>query len=104
MAVGQRKDPYRNSRFLVEIDGIVQAGFSEVTIPDSSNDVVDYREGNDPPTTRKLPGLVWSPPTRPSRRRALRLRMEAKGVRIKPGLIRARCNFGASPRPSVRLP
>lgn len=58
MAVGQRNDPYRNSRFLVEIDGIVQAGFSEVTIPDSSNDVVDYREGNHPPTTRKLPGLV----------------------------------------------
>ena len=42
----------------MEIDGIVQAGFSEVTIPDSSNDVVDYREGNDPPTTRKLPGLT----------------------------------------------
>jgi hypothetical protein len=31
MPVGERKDPYRNFRFLLEIDGIVQAGFSEVT-------------------------------------------------------------------------
>ncbi|WP_456434545.1 phage tail protein [Thermosulfuriphilus sp.] len=58
MPVGQRKDPYRNFRFLVEIDGIVQAGFSEATIADSSQDVIEYREGSDPPTLRKLPGLA----------------------------------------------
>ncbi len=58
MPVGQRKDPYRNFRFLVEIDGIIQAGFSEVTLPDSTQDVVEYREGNEPPTLRKLPGLA----------------------------------------------
>jgi phage tail-like protein len=57
MAVGQRKDPYRNFRFLLEIDSIVQAGFSECTIPDSTSDVVEYREGNEPPSVRKLPGL-----------------------------------------------
>jgi phage tail-like protein len=45
--VGERKDPYRNFRFLLEIDGIVQAGFSEVTIPDASNEPVEYREGNE---------------------------------------------------------
>lgn len=56
--VGERKDPYRNFRFLLEIDGIVQAGFSEVTIPDTSSDVVEYREGNEPTTVRKLPGLT----------------------------------------------
>ncbi len=58
MPVGQRKDPYRNFRFLVEIDGIVQAGFSEVTLPDSTQDVVEYREGHEPPVLRKLPGLA----------------------------------------------
>jgi phage tail-like protein len=58
MAVGQRKDPYKNHRFLVEIDGVSQAGFREVTIPDSSQDVIEYREGNEPPTVRKQPGLV----------------------------------------------
>ncbi|KAF5435368.1 virus tail tube protein gp19 [Candidatus Methanophagaceae archaeon] len=55
--VGERKDPYRAFRFLLEIDGIVQAGFSEVTIPDASNEPVEYREGNEPTTVRKLPGL-----------------------------------------------
>jgi len=55
--VGERKDPYRNFRFLLEIDGLVQAGFSEVTIPDASSDVVEYREGNGPTTVTKLAGL-----------------------------------------------
>lgn len=50
-----RKDPFRGYRFLVEIDGIVQAGFSEVTIPDSTTEAVDYREGTDQ-FTRKLLG------------------------------------------------
>ncbi len=58
MPVGQRKDPFRNFRFLIEIDGIVQAGFSEATIPDSTQDVIEYREGADPPYLRKLPGLA----------------------------------------------
>ena len=58
MATGERKDPYKNFRFLVEIDGIVQAGFSEATIPDSTQEPIEYREGNEPTTVRKLPGLV----------------------------------------------
>lgn len=53
-----RRDPYRNSRFLVEIDGIIQAGFSEITVPDSTSDIVEYREGKDSPTMRKLLGLT----------------------------------------------
>lgn len=56
---GERKDPFKNFRFLVEIDGIVQAGFREVTVPDSTTDVVEYREGNEKTITpRKLPGLT----------------------------------------------
>ena len=58
MPTGERKDPYKNHRFLVEIDGISQAGFREVTIPDSSQDPIEYREGNEPATVRKLAGLV----------------------------------------------
>ena len=57
MAVGERKDPYKNHRFLVEIDGVAQAGFREVTIPETEQDVIEYREGNEPPGVRKLSGL-----------------------------------------------
>jgi phage tail-like protein len=56
--MADRKDPYRNARFLLEIDGIKQAGFSEVTIPDTSSDPVEYREGNEDTTVRKLPALT----------------------------------------------
>ena len=55
---GERKDPYRQFRFLLEIDGITQAGFSDVTIPDISTDPIEYREGNEDTTVRKLPGLT----------------------------------------------
>ena len=60
MPQGQRNDPYRNFRYRVEIDGIQQAGFSEVLMPDSTADVIEYREGNEanPATVRKLPGLT----------------------------------------------
>lgn len=56
--MADRNDPYRGSRYLVEIEGIIQAGFSEVTVSDSSQDPIEYREGNEPPTVRKIPGLV----------------------------------------------
>ena len=58
MATGERKDPLRNFRFRLEIDGIQQAGFSEVTVPDTTTDVVEYREGTEITTVRKLPGLT----------------------------------------------
>lgn len=53
-----RKDPYRNCNFLVEIDGIVQAGFSDCSGLGSSTDPIEYREGGDNTTVRKLPGLT----------------------------------------------
>jgi phage tail-like protein len=56
--MAERNDPYRNMRFLVEIDSIVQAGFSEATIPDTAQDPIEYREGNEAPTVRKIPGLI----------------------------------------------
>lgn len=56
--MADRTDPYRNFRFRVEIDDIQTAAFSEATIPDSTTDPVDYREGTDPTSQRKLSGLT----------------------------------------------
>jgi phage tail-like protein len=53
-----RIDPLRNFRFRLEIDGIAQAGFSEVMIAETTIDAVDYRLGTDPPFVRKLSGLT----------------------------------------------
>ena len=53
-----RNDPLRNFRFRLEIDGITQAGFSDVMIAETTIDAVDYREGTDPPHVRKLSGLT----------------------------------------------
>lgn len=57
MVTGKRIDPYGGYNFLVEIDGITQAGFQEVSGLESSSDATDYREGIDPNHMRKLPGL-----------------------------------------------
>jgi phage tail-like protein len=58
MPTGARTDPYRNFRFRVEIDGIQTASFAEATIPDTTTDSVDYREGTDVTSQRKLSGLT----------------------------------------------
>jgi phage tail-like protein len=52
-----RVDPYRGFNFRVELDGITQAGFQEVSGLDASTDAVDYREGADANHVRKLTGL-----------------------------------------------
>lgn len=52
-----RQDPYRSYNFLVEIDGITRAGFQECSGLDSAQDPIEYREGNEGLTVRKLPGL-----------------------------------------------
>ncbi len=54
---GDIKDPYRSYRFRVELDGITRAGFRECSGLDSTQDPVEYREGNEIMTVRKLPGL-----------------------------------------------
>jgi phage tail-like protein len=51
-----RVDPYKNFRFLLEIDGITQAGFADCSGFGSNVDVIEYREGGDAATVRKLPG------------------------------------------------
>ncbi|MCP3956377.1 MAG: phage tail protein [bacterium] len=54
-------DPYKNFKFLVEIDGIVQAGFSECSGFGSEVTVIEYREGGDADTVNKLRGPVSYP-------------------------------------------
>ena len=59
MATGDRNDPFKGYNFLVEIDGIARAGFRECSGLDSTQDPIEYREGNEQPlTVRKLAGLV----------------------------------------------
>jgi phage tail-like protein len=58
MPVADRRDPFRAFNFLVEIDGITRAGFQECSGLDVSLDPVEYREGGEPITPRKLPGLA----------------------------------------------
>ena len=53
-----RNDPLRNFRFRLEIGGINEAHFSEVTGFDISTDAIDYREGDEDTFVRKLPGLT----------------------------------------------
>jgi phage tail-like protein len=57
MATGDRNDPYGAFNFIVEIDGIEVAGFSECSGLDTETDVIEYRNGNEDITVRKLPGL-----------------------------------------------
>ncbi|MFY9749130.1 MAG: phage tail protein [Methanoregula sp.] len=59
-----RVDPFHNARFLVEIDGITRAGFHEVQFGSAVTEVIEYREGNDPPVMRQLNGLTQFRPIR----------------------------------------
>lgn len=53
-----RQDPIRNFRYRLEIDAIEQAAFSEVAIGALSNEPIEYREGDEVTTVRKLSGLT----------------------------------------------
>src|SRR5204862_5950311 len=57
MPAPQRDDPFKSFAFLVEIDGIAQAAFSEVSGLESETAVIGYRLGNEC-GVRKLPGLT----------------------------------------------
>ena len=56
-----RVDPYKGFRFLVEIDGIQQAAFTECSGLGSQIEVVEYRDGSEANQVRKLPGKVIYP-------------------------------------------
>ncbi len=59
----QRDNPYSNFNYLVDLGTgdtqSPQAGFSEIILPDTSIDVIEYRNGSDRDAgVRKLPGRV----------------------------------------------
>lgn len=58
MAASARNDPYKVFNFIVEIDGIAAAGFTDCSGLSTTTDVIEYREGNERGGTRKLPGLT----------------------------------------------
>ncbi|MEO8449433.1 MAG: phage tail protein [Gemmatimonadota bacterium] len=54
-----RNDPYAAFNFLVEIDGVTAAAFTECSGIATETDVIEYREGADKQArVRKLPGLT----------------------------------------------
>jgi phage tail-like protein len=52
----QRFDPYKNFKFRVKWDGRFVAGVSKVGALKRTIEVVEFREGGDPSTSRKSPG------------------------------------------------
>lgn len=53
-----RVDPYGSYKFYIEWNGIVHAGFKSCSGLSVSQDIGGYREGHDPLTSRKLPGVL----------------------------------------------
>ncbi len=53
-----RFDPYKNFKFRVKWDGRYVAGVSRVSALRRVTDVIEHRQGGDPNTLRKSPGLT----------------------------------------------
>ena len=52
----QRFDPYKNFKFRVKWDGKYVAGISKISALKRTTEVLKFREGGDPSSTRKSPG------------------------------------------------
>jgi phage tail-like protein len=57
MPTASRDDPFAAFNFIVEIDGVTKAGFSECSGITMETDPIEYRNGSEDITVRKLPGL-----------------------------------------------
>lgn len=53
----RENDPFASYNFMIESGGLIQAGFAECTGLNSETNIIEYREGPDAPTLRKLIGL-----------------------------------------------
>jgi len=53
-----RFDPYKNFKFRVKWDGKYVAGISKISPLKRTTEIVEHREGGDPSSTRKSPGLT----------------------------------------------
>jgi phage tail-like protein len=54
-ATSSRNDPFTSFNFIVDIQGM-KAGFAEVGGLSTETDIIEYREGNEDITVRKMPG------------------------------------------------
>jgi phage tail-like protein len=54
----QRFDPYKNFKFRVKWDGRYIAGVSRISALKRTTEVVEHREGGDPSSSRKSPGMT----------------------------------------------
>lgn len=61
MTIGERRDPYLGFRFLVEIDGLIAGGFSEVSGLQVEIETEEYREGGINDYVHKLPKAAKHP-------------------------------------------
>ena len=61
MAASSRNDPYAGFRFLIEIDGHVVGGFSEVTGLQAEIEIEEYREGGENDYVHTLPKATKYP-------------------------------------------
>ncbi|GAB4574796.1 MAG: phage tail protein [Anaerolineae bacterium] len=53
-----RFDPYKNFKFRIKWDGQYVAAVSKISALKRTSEVVEFREGGDPSTVRKMPGQV----------------------------------------------
>ena len=58
----QRFDPYKNFKFRVKWDGKYVLGISKISPLKKTTEVIEHREGGDPSTVRKSPGLTHFDP------------------------------------------
>jgi len=56
-----RRDPFKSFSFRVEIDNVASASFKSVSGLAAEAEVIEYREGGDLSSSRKLPGRVRYP-------------------------------------------
>jgi len=61
MPVAERKDPYLSFRFLVEIQGLIVGGFSEVSGLQAETEIEEIREGGVNDYVYKLPKISKYP-------------------------------------------
>ena len=61
MAIGERKDPYLNFRFRIEIDQLIVGSFSEVSGLQVETETQEYQEGGVNDFIHKLPKITKYP-------------------------------------------
>lgn len=61
MSTGERRDPYLDFRFLVEMDSLVVAGFTEVSGLEVEMETEEYQEGGVNTHAHKLPDRFGYP-------------------------------------------